>query len=144
MAHSLGNSSTGCLRVSSASAAPVEVKAIIVEPSATETYADKVGEVRGSQEVDLRARVSGILLAKHFEDGALVKEGERLFSIDAREFRAQVASAQARLASAEANLSRARQDVERYRPLLAEEAIARQVEDAAREQRGDVKVHEVP
>jgi len=110
---------------------PVEVKAITVEPSATETYADKVGEVRGSQEVDLRARVSGILLAKHFEDGALVKEGERLFSIDAREFRAQVASAQARLASAEANLSRARQDVERYRPLLAEEAIARQVYDNA-------------
>ena len=54
-----------------------------------------------------------------------------LFSIDAREFRAQVASAQARLASAEANLSRARQDVERYRPLLAEEAIARQVYDNA-------------
>jgi membrane fusion protein (multidrug efflux system) len=102
-----------------------------VEPSATETYADKVGEVRGSQEVDLRARVSGILLAKHFEDGALVHEGQLLFSIDAREFRAQVASAQARLASAEANLSRARQDVERYRPLLAEEAIARQVYDNA-------------
>ena len=79
---------------------------------------------KGSQEVDLRARVSGILLAKHFEDGALVKEGQLLFSIDAREFRAQVASAQARLASAEANLYRARQDVARYEPLLAEEAIA--------------------
>ena len=123
----------GCSRKppDAAPAAPVEVKAITVEPRATETYADKVGEVRGSQEVDLRARVSGILLAKHFEDGKLVKEGERLFSIDAREFRAQVASAQARLASAEANLSRARQDVERYRPLLAEEAIARQVYDNA-------------
>jgi len=114
-----------------APSAPVEVKAITVEPSATETYADKVGEVRGSQEVDLRARVSGILLATHFQDGSLVKEGQLLFSIDAREFRAQVASAQARLASAEANLSRARQDVERYRPLLAEEAIARQVYDNA-------------
>ena len=114
-----------------APAAMVEVKAITVEPSATETYADKVGEVRGSQEVDLRARVSGILLATHFQDGSLVKEGQLLFSIDAREFRAQVASAQARLASAEANLSRARQDVERYRPLLAEEAIARQVYDNA-------------
>ncbi|MCK7502124.1 MAG: hypothetical protein MZW92_78550 [Comamonadaceae bacterium] len=42
-----------------------------------------------------------------------------------------MASAEARLASAEANLSRARQDVERYRPLLAEEAIARQVYDNA-------------
>ena len=120
---------SGCARApdSTPAAPPVEVKAVTVQPSATETYADKVGEVRGSQEVDLRARVSGILLATHFEDGSLVKEGQLLFSIDAREFRAQVASAQARLASAEANLSRARQDVERYRPLLAEEAIARQV-----------------
>ena len=124
---------SGCARApdSTPAAPPVEVKAVTVQPSATETYADKVGEVRGSQEVDLRARVSGILLATHFEDGSLVKEGQLLFSIDAREFRAQVASAQARLASAEANLSRARQDVERYRPLLAEEAIARQVYDNA-------------
>jgi membrane fusion protein (multidrug efflux system) len=94
-------------------------------------YADKVGEIKGSQEVDLRARVSGILVAKHFRDGTLVKQGELLFSIDAREFRAQVASSRARLASAEANLARARQDVERYRPLLEEDAIARQVYDNA-------------
>ena len=36
--------------------AAFEVKAITVEPSSTVTHADKVGEVRGSQEVDLRAR----------------------------------------------------------------------------------------
>jgi membrane fusion protein (multidrug efflux system) len=44
---------------------------------------------------------------------------------------AQVASAQARVASAEANLYRARQDVARYKPLLADEAISRQVYDNA-------------
>jgi membrane fusion protein, multidrug efflux system len=133
VAIALAGAATGCSRQQDAAppAPPVEVKAVTVQPSATETYADKVGEVRGSQEVDLRARVSGILLATHFQDGSLVKEGQLLFSIDAREFRAQVASAQARLASAEANLSRARQDVERYRPLLAAEAIARQVYDNA-------------
>jgi membrane fusion protein, multidrug efflux system len=111
--------------------APVEVKAVTVTPSATLTYADKVGEVRGSQEVDLRARVSGILLEQHFTDGALVQKGQPLFSIDAREFRAQVANARARLASAEANRSRARQDVARYEPLLADEAISRQIYDDA-------------
>lgn len=110
---------------------PVEVKAITVEPSSTISYADKVGEVRGSQEVDLRARVTGILLATHFQDGAVVEEGQKLFSIDPREFRAQVANARARVASAEANLYRARQDVARYQPLLADEAIARQVYDNA-------------
>ena len=111
--------------------APVEVKVITVEPSSTITYADKVGEVRGSQEVDLRSRVNGILLATHFQDGSVVEKGQLLFSIDPREFRAQVANAQARVASSEANLSRARQDVARYKPLLADEAIARQVYDNA-------------
>lgn len=129
----LGVAAGGCQRqpVSAPAPAPVAVKAITVEPSATEMYADKVGEVKGSQEVDLRSRVSGILLEKHFEDGSLVNEGQLLFSIDAREFRAQVASAEARLASAQANLARARQDVERYGPLLEEDAIARQVYDNA-------------
>lgn len=123
----------GCARQGPAAMpqAPVEVKALTVEPSSTIAYADKVGEVRGSQEVELRARVSGVLLAKHFDDGALIEEGQLLFSIDPREFRAQVASAQARVASAEANLYRARQDVARYKPLLADEAIARQVYDNA-------------
>lgn len=110
---------------------PVEVKALTVQPSSTIAYADKVGEVRGSQEVDLRARVSGILLKTHFEDGALVEPGQLLFSIDAREFRAQVASAQAGVAAAEADLYRAKQDVARYKPLLADEAISRQVYDNA-------------
>ncbi len=110
---------------------PVEVKAITVAASPTVMYADKVGEVKGSQEVDIRSLVSGILLRKHFEDGALVQKGQLLYSIDAREFRAQVANAQAQVASAEANLARARQDVERYKPLLVDEAISRQVYDNA-------------
>lgn len=110
---------------------PVEVKAITVAASPTVMYADKVGEVKGSQEVDIRSLVSGILLKKHFEDGALVDKGQLLYSIDAREFRAQVANAQAQVASAEANLARARQDVDRYKPLLADEAISRQTYDNA-------------
>ena len=110
---------------------PVEVKAITVAPSEAQLYIDKVGEVRGSQEVDLRARVGGVLLKKHFDDGSLVKKGQALFSIDPREYRAQLASAQAQLAAAEANLAKARQDVDRYAPLLAENAISRQVYDSA-------------
>jgi membrane fusion protein (multidrug efflux system) len=124
---------TGCMKRPPAApaAAPVEVKAITAEASPTVMYSDKVGEVKGSQEVDIRSMVSGILLKKHFEDGSLVEKGQLLYSIDPREFRAQVANAEAQVASAEANLSRARQDVERYRPLLADEAISRQVYDNA-------------
>jgi membrane fusion protein (multidrug efflux system) len=111
--------------------AGVEVKAVAAQLGSTDIYRDFVGEVRGSQEVEIRSRVSGILLGKHFEDGGLVNEGDLLYTIDAREYRAQVATAEAQLAAAEANLARARQDVERYEPLLRENAISRQVYDTA-------------
>jgi membrane fusion protein (multidrug efflux system) len=104
---------------------------ITVAVAPTEIYRDLVGEVRGSQEVEIRARVNGVLTGKHFDDGALVEQGQLLYTIDAREYRAQVATAEANLASAEANLARARQDVERYEPLLAENAISQQVYDNA-------------
>jgi len=124
---------SGCIKKPAPppAAAAVEVKAVTVQPSATVMYTDKVGEVKGSQEVDVRSRVSGILLQTHFQDGSIVEDGQLLFSIDAREFRAQVASAEAQVASAEANLARAREDVLRYKPLLADEAISRQVYDNA-------------
>jgi membrane fusion protein (multidrug efflux system) len=87
--------------------------------------------VKGSQEVQIRSRVSGILLTKHFEDGTLVEEGQLLFSVDPREYLAQVASAQANVAAAQANLVRANEDVSRYGPLLKDEAISQQVYDNA-------------
>ncbi len=122
----------GCGRdAATAGPPPVEVKVITVALAPTEIYRDLVGEVRGSQEVEIRSRVSGVLTKKHFADGAMVDEGQLLYTIDAREYRAQVATAEANLASAEANLARARQDVERYGPLLAENAISQQVYDNA-------------
>jgi membrane fusion protein (multidrug efflux system) len=122
----------GCSEPAKPAAPPVvDVKAIEVKPQDTTLYIEKVGEVRGSQEVDLHSQASGVLLKQHFQDGALVEQGQLLFTIDAREYRAQLANVQAQLAAAEANLARARQDVERYTPLVAENAISRQVYDAA-------------
>lgn len=103
---------------------PMPVKAMEVIQRDAAITKELVGEVRGSQEVELRARVSGILMAKNFKDGALVKRGELLFTIDPREYRAQAAAA-------EAAASRAQLDVERYRPLVAENAISKQVYDNA-------------
>jgi membrane fusion protein (multidrug efflux system) len=111
--------------------APLDVRVIEVKAKSTEVYRDLVGEVRGSQEVEIRSRVSGILVEKLFVDGSFVQKDAPLYRIDAREYRAQLANADAQLASAQANLSRAQQDVDRYEPLLAENAISRQVYDNA-------------
>ncbi|MGB7738662.1 MAG: biotin/lipoyl-binding protein [Steroidobacteraceae bacterium] len=94
----------GCMKQPPAApaAAPVEVKAITAEASPTVMYADKVGEVKGSQEVDIRSMVSGILLKKHFDDGSMVAKGQLLYSVDPREFLAQVADAEAQVTASRA------------------------------------------
>jgi membrane fusion protein (multidrug efflux system) len=66
-----------------------------------------------------------------FRPGQMVREGELLFLIDPRALDSSVADAQARLLEAEAGLQRASEDVARYKPLLAEDAIARQTYEQA-------------
>lgn len=107
----------------------VEVKATPVVQRSTPIYSELVGEIRASQEVELRARVSGVLLQKHFRDGTIVQRGQKLFTIDPREPLAVLADVKAQLAEAEAAHARARAEVERYRPLVAENAISKQVYD---------------
>jgi multidrug efflux pump subunit AcrA (membrane-fusion protein) len=66
----------GCGRDAATAGPPaVDVKVIVVSKGPAEIYRDLVGEVRGSQEVEIRSRVNGVLTAKHFDDGAEVEQG---------------------------------------------------------------------
>ena len=94
-------------------------------------YQEYVGEVRGIQEIDLRSRVTGILQQVHFQDGQFVRPGTLLFSIDARPFLATLENAKGNAAQAEAEVARAQLDVERYKPLVPDNAIPKQVYDNA-------------
>ena len=58
------------------------------------------GRTAGSREVEVRARVSGILLERLYEEGKRVREGDVLFRIDPEPFRAAAAQARAELAVA--------------------------------------------
>ncbi len=111
--------------------APPEVTVMAVAPRATPVWLDLVADIRADQEVTLRARVSGVVEARPFQPGQRVKAGQVLFVIDPRQYLAAVADARANLAQAQAELTRARQDVERYRPLLADNAIPKQTYDNA-------------
>ena len=59
-----------------------------------------VGQTQGSKDVEVRARVTGIIEKRLFEEGAAVKAGQPLFIIDARQYQAQVAAANADVARA--------------------------------------------
>ncbi|HEU4617102.1 MAG TPA: efflux RND transporter periplasmic adaptor subunit [Gammaproteobacteria bacterium] len=93
---------------------------------------DYVGEFQPVQRVEVRPRVSGYVVAVHFEDGDLVKKGQRLFTIDPRPVQAALAQAEADAAGASARLDNARAELERIRG-LAEKHLASKEDLDARE-----------
>ncbi len=88
----------------------------------------RIGAVRSAE---IRARVSGILLKKTFEEGADVKAGDVLFQIDPLPLEAARDSAAADMARAEANAKQAQNQVDRFRELVAVNAVSKQDADNA-------------
>jgi membrane fusion protein (multidrug efflux system) len=80
---------------------------------------------------DVRPQVSGILQARLFEEGSLVKKNQPLYQIDPAPYQAALDSARAALANAEAVLATARLKANRYAALADQNAIARQDYDDA-------------
>jgi RND family efflux transporter MFP subunit len=108
---------------------PPEVTVMQITPEPARLSIDIVGEIKAYREVELYARVSGNLLEMHFQPGQKVAEGDLLFVIDPGPYQTSLSNAEANLAQALASLARVRQDVERYKPLLPDNAIPRQVFD---------------
>ena len=94
-------------------------------------YVEAIGQTRGSKEVQIFPRISGFLQSQDYKDGALVKAGQLLYTVDPRPYAAALAQANGQLAQAEAQLQQAKNDVARYAPLAAEDAISRQQLDNA-------------
>ena len=105
---------------------PAEVGVITVAPQAVGLATELPGRLEASRVAQVRARATGILLKRVFTEGSDVKAGQLLFRIDAAPYRASAASAQAALARAQANLTQAAALAERYKPLLAANAISQQ------------------
>jgi membrane fusion protein, multidrug efflux system len=101
-------------------AVPVEVVTAIkkVVPVRLEV----LGSVTPIAGVVVKSRVDSEITGVHFGDGALVREGDLLFTLDSRTLEAQVRQVEGLLAGAKANLEQAERDVARYTELLAKNA----------------------
>ncbi|MBI2424217.1 MAG: efflux RND transporter periplasmic adaptor subunit [Candidatus Hydrogenedentes bacterium] len=110
---------------------PPQVGIVTVTPAAIPVNFEYVGVAQPSQIVEVRARVQGYLESRQFEEGALVNEGEPLFTIDPRSFDADLQIAQARTEQAETRLKLATQDVARLQSVNVPGAIAASDVDAA-------------
>jgi RND family efflux transporter MFP subunit len=86
---------------------------------------DYVGRFEASKSVEVRPRVSGAITGVHFTDGAIVRKGQLLFSIDARPYAASLAEARASVASAASDLALARANLDRANRLVADDAISK-------------------
>jgi membrane fusion protein (multidrug efflux system) len=110
---------------------PPEVAVMTVAPKAIPVSFEYVGQTAGSREVEVRARVTGIILKRNFEEGGPVKQGQSLYTIDPAQFQAAAARAQADVAAAEARLEQAKRNVARFKPLYAEKAVSQKDYDDA-------------
>ncbi|WP_313601386.1 efflux RND transporter periplasmic adaptor subunit [Rhizobium sp.] len=96
---------------------PAAVSVIDLKAHPIPVVSELPGRVAATRISEVRARVSGILQERVFEQGALVKEGDVLYRIDPRLFKVRVASAEATLRRAEATRDNAKVQLERQKTL---------------------------
>ncbi len=110
---------------------PAAVTTLAVQPKTLPVSYEYVGQTAGSKEVEVRARVTGILEKRLFQEGAHVRAGQTLFVIDPRTFEAQAAFAEAEVARANALVTQAEREVARLKPLAERRAIGQKEADDA-------------
>ncbi|HYE49899.1 MAG TPA: efflux RND transporter periplasmic adaptor subunit [Azospirillaceae bacterium] len=97
---------------------PPQVAVVETRPADLSFTSEYAGRAAGVREVEVRARVAGILVRRAYQEGAPVKEGDLLFQIDPAQFEVALQQAQAALEQARARLNQARQNNERIQALF--------------------------
>lgn len=110
---------------------PAQVGVVTVTPKTVPVSFEYTGRTAGFRDVEVRARVTGILLKRHYREGGAVQAGQLLFEIDPAPFRAVLDKAEAELARAEAELARTQLDAARLQPLHEAKAVSRKEFDDA-------------
>jgi membrane fusion protein (multidrug efflux system) len=110
---------------------PPEVAVQTVDSAAVPLDLTYTARTVGSREVEVRARVGGILLKRRYEEGSRVREGQTMFQIDPEPIRARVASARAEVSVAKARLDEAGRQKDRVLPLFDKNAVSQSRRDEA-------------
>ncbi|WP_370655277.1 efflux RND transporter periplasmic adaptor subunit [Sphingomonas aurea] len=105
---------------------PPQVGFVTLKPTDAALVTELAGRVTAFESSDVRPQVTGLIRRRFFTEGAIVRQGQPLYEIDPRLYRAAANEAQANLASARAQQEAARILADRYRPLAEIEAISKQ------------------
>ena len=120
---------TGCGGKQAAGPAETLVKSMQVVKRDTPIVYEYSGFVEAQNEVQMKARVTGMITEKYVNGGDKVEKGQLMFVIDSRTYQAASWNYQAQVASAQADLSRVRRDADRYQKLYEQGAISKQTLD---------------
>lgn len=107
--------------------APVAVAAAVTRD--VPVYLDEVGRVAAREVVSVQPQLSGRITRIHFSDGAHLRKGDLLFTIDPRPFQAQLDAAEATLSQSKAALDLARIQFARSSTLIATKAVSQEEHD---------------
>lgn len=117
---------------------PPEVAVTEVRQAKVPVSYEYIGQTLGSREVEVRARVTGHVEKRLYDEGKLVQAGQPLFQLDARPLALAVGSAKAAVVTAEADIARAEasaaqaaRERERMATLAEAHAISRKEADDA-------------
>ena len=124
-------SMAGCSSKPSAPMQPPtpEVGVVTISAQNLPITSELPGRIDAVRVAEVRARATGILLKRMFEEGAEVKEGDQLFQIDQAPLKAVLDSARASLAKAQAVLTQTQAKADRYKALVAINAVSKQDND---------------
>jgi multidrug efflux system membrane fusion protein len=121
-------------RASEAKAAQPPVRPVLVAKVITKDvplYLDEIGTCAAYETVQVQAQVSGQIIARNFQDGADVKKGDLLFTIDPRPYQAALEQAQGQLAQAQSKMVLDQITLKRQQELRARSVISPQDLDTA-------------
>lgn len=108
-------------------AAPATYPTAVVHRQDTTVYSEYPVVIRGQEDIEIKPRLDGFIEAIYVDEGATVREGQRLFSINSPQTVQALATAQQAIVSAQTQVNTARLNVERMRP-LAEKGIISNVQ----------------
>ncbi|GAA5173240.1 efflux RND transporter periplasmic adaptor subunit [Modicisalibacter zincidurans] len=111
---------------------PLKAQVLELEPRDLPVDKQYSALLRSEQQVDVMARVTGVLQKRQFDEGANVEQGQALFVIEPDRYQAVVSQRQAGLESAQAELYRAQRNWERYQRLYQQNSVSQQQRDEAR------------
>ncbi|PWV83164.1 efflux RND transporter periplasmic adaptor subunit [Halomonas sp. A11-A] len=110
---------------------PPPVVVVGVEPRSVEVIEEYAARARGSREVQVRARVDGILEERLYTEGQMVSEGDALFRIDREPYEIALKRAEAERANARAELNQANREWQRISTLFNQNAVSERERDSA-------------